>query len=82
MFFINDNPADIQITLKKITKKRLRKEFEYKGYPFPSDLNKFSIIASYRKANLCYLYGSKPTVILELLLMELPINNWRLYLDE
>jgi len=82
MFFINDNPSDIQKVLKKITKKRLRKEFEYKGYPFPSDLNKFSIIASNRKANLCYLYGSKPTIILELLPMELPVNNWRLLLGK
>ena len=78
MIFINDNPTDVQTVLKKITKRRLRKEFEYKGYPFPSDVNKYSIICG-KKANLCYNYGSKPTIILELLPMELPKSNWRLY---
>ena len=82
MFFINDTPSDIQTVLKKITQKRLRKEFAYKGYPFPSDTNKYVIIASNNKANLCYNYGSKPTVIIELLAMELPTNNWKLYLSK
>ena len=82
MFFINDNPSDIQKVLTKITQKRLRKEFSYKGYPFPSDVNKYSIIASNKKANLCYRYGSKPTIILELLPKELPINNWRLFVKK
>jgi len=79
MYFINNTPTDIQKVLNKITQKRLRKELAAKGYPFPNNTNKYIIIASNNKANLCYYYGSKPTVILELLLMELPTDNWRLY---
>lgn len=79
MHFINDSPSDIHSVLKKLTQKRLRKEFAYKGYPFPSDTNKYVIIATSSKANLCYYYGSKPTIILELLSKELPKNNWKLF---
>jgi len=78
MFFINDNPVDIQKVLSKITQKRLQKEISIKGYPFPSDVNKYSIIASNKKANLCYTYGSKPTIILKLHSTEPPVDNWRL----
>ncbi len=81
MYFINTTQSNIQAVLKKITQKRLNRAFMDKGYPFPTDANKYVIITDKNKANLCYYYGSKPTVILELLPRELPVNNWRLYLD-
>ncbi|MFT5249704.1 MAG: hypothetical protein ACI93P_001431 [bacterium] len=76
MYFINNNQSDIQKALSIITSKRLSRAINDKGYPPPIDSNKFILFVKNQKGYLYYKYGSKPTMILELLPMEMPIKNW------
>ena len=79
MYFINNNPTDIQAVLKLITQKRLHRAIKNKGFPLPTDANKFILIVKNQKGYLYFKYGSKPTLILDLLPMELPKGNWVLF---
>tara|TARA_B100000809_G_scaffold226265_1_gene237783 strand:- start:262 stop:504 length:243 start_codon:yes stop_codon:yes gene_type:complete len=79
MYFINNNPTDIQAVLNLITQKRLHRAIENKGFPPPTDTNKFILIVKNQKGYLYYKYGSKPTMILELLPVELPKGDWGLF---
>ena len=48
-------------------------------FPLPTDANKFLLIVKNQKGYLYFKYGSKPTLILDLLPMELPKGNWVLF---
>ena len=78
MYFINNNQSDIQKLLSIITPKRLYRALKNKGYPEPTNTNNWLLVAMGKKGFLYYKYGSKPTMILELLPMELPSKNWQL----
>ena len=78
MYFINNNQSDIQKVLSIITQKRLCRAIKNKGYPEPTNVNNWLLVATGKKGFLYYKYGSKPTLIMELLVMEMPNKNWQL----
>ena len=78
MYFINNNQSDIQKVLSIITPKRLNRALKTKGYPEPTNVNNWLLVATGKKGFLYYKYGSKPTMILELLPIEMPSKNWEL----
>ena len=78
MYFINNNPSDILKALSIVTQKRLYRALKNKGYPPATNVNNWLLVATGKKGFLYYRYGSKPTMIMELLPMEMPTKNWQL----
>jgi len=82
LFFINDNPSEIQTLFRVISRSRILRECENKGLPEPTNLNKFCIIVTKGRLELCYHYYKRPTAIMNLDISELPHRGWRLYISK
>jgi len=79
LYFINDTPKEIRTLLKVLSRERLVRECTKRGYPEPTNANKFCVIVSKGRRELCYFYFKHPTCIMELDPMELPQYGWRVY---
>lgn len=82
LFFINDTPSEIQTLFRVISCNRILKECQAKGLPKPTNLNKFCIIVTKGRLELCYHYFKRPTTIMNLDISELPQKGWRLYISK
>lgn len=79
LYFINDSPNEIRLLLKNLSRSRLLRETERRGYPEPTDINKFCIVVSKGRIELCYKYFKGVSVLMDLDAFELPQKGWRLY---
>jgi len=80
LFFINDTPTEVRTLLKVISWERLLKECLKRGFPEPTNSNKFCVIVSKGRLELCYFYFKHPTCIMNLDPLELPHKGWRVYI--
>lgn len=81
LFYINQDPKEIQKLLSHISSERLSKACAKRGLPIPTNANKFIISVSKKGLYLCYFYFQRPTNVIELSPMELPHRGWKLYIN-
>jgi len=80
IIFINEEPSEMRKLLKRISRFRLEDECNKRGLPFPTNTNKFSVLVSRGRLDLCYQYFDKSSTIMNLDPLELPHIGWRLYI--
>ena len=81
IFFINEDPAQVQTLLRAIHPYRIQEACAQKGLPPATNLNNFSVVITKGRMDLCYRYIKGRTRIMELSTQELPHIGWRLYIS-
>ena len=79
VYVVNEHPVYIRETIKRVSKNRILKNCSIKGYPAPTNANKFLIVISVKGYKLCYRYYKNPTEIMDLDPLELPMKGWKVY---